>query len=108
VPPFTDANPGNHTADFTATINWGDGGATSVGTVSYSAGTYTVAGSHTYAHEGNYPISISVLDDGGQSTTVSGTAGVGGPAAPTGIFPSTLAVAENQPAHTTVGTLRHD
>src|SRR5207302_1223101 len=46
---FTDANPGDHTGDFTATITWGDGGATSAGTVSYSNGTYTVNGSHTYA-----------------------------------------------------------
>ena len=73
---FTDANPGNHTADFTATITWGDGGATSAGVVSYSAGTYTVAGSHTYADEGSYPISISILDDGGQTATITGTATV--------------------------------
>ena len=73
---FTDANPGDHTADFTATITWGDGGATSLGSVTYSAGTYTVAGSHTYADEGSYPISISVLDDGGSTTTITGTATV--------------------------------
>ena len=75
---FTDANPGNHMALFTATINWGDGGATSAGTISYSTatGAYTVAGSHTYADEGSYPISISVADGGGSTATITGTATV--------------------------------
>ncbi len=75
---FTDANPGNHTNDFIATIAWGDGGPTSAGTVSYDSGsgTYTVTGSHTYAEEGSYAISISVADQGGSMTTISGTATV--------------------------------
>src|SRR5439155_1010972 len=74
---FTDANPGDNSAEMTATIAWGDGGPTSLGVVSYSGGTYTVAGSHTYAEEGPYSISISVLDDGGSTTTITGTATVG-------------------------------
>ena len=61
--------------DFTATIDWGDN-STSPGTVSYSGGVYTVAGSHTYADEGSYALSISVVDDGGSTTTISGTATV--------------------------------
>ncbi len=73
---FTDANPGDHTADMTAVIDWGDGGATSPGTVSYSGGTYTVSGAHTYAATGAYPLSIAVSDDGGSTTTISGTATV--------------------------------
>ena len=73
---FTDANPGDNSGDMTATIDWGDSGATSLGTVSYSGGVYTVAGSHTYVEEGNYPISISVVDIGGSATTISGTATV--------------------------------
>ena len=72
---FTDANPGNHSGDFTATITWGDS-STSPGTVSYSGGTYTVSGSHTYADEGSYPISITVVDAGGQTATITGTATV--------------------------------
>src|SRR5205807_799348 len=70
-------NPGNNTPDFTATITWGDLGPTSLGTVSYSGGTYTVAGSHTYAEEGSYSISINVLDDGGQTALITGTPTVG-------------------------------
>ncbi|MGA2618446.1 MAG: kelch repeat-containing protein, partial [Thermoguttaceae bacterium] len=75
---FTDANPGDHSADMTAVITWGDGGPTSAGTVSYDAGsgTYTVSDAHTYAEEGTYPISIAVNDDGGARATISGTATV--------------------------------
>jgi hypothetical protein len=47
--------------------------------VSYSGGVYTVAGSHTYAEEGSYPISIAVADDGVQTATITGTATVGDP-----------------------------
>jgi hypothetical protein len=67
---FTDANPGNNSDDFTATINWGDNGPTSQGTVSYDNSTYTVAGTHQYAEGGYYTISILVADDGGQTITI--------------------------------------
>ena len=73
---FTDANPGDLSGDMTATIDWGDNGPTSAGVVSYSAGVYTVAAAHTYAEEGAYPINISVADQGGNTTTISGTATV--------------------------------
>src|SRR5205823_5556491 len=72
---FTDANPGDHTGDFTATIHWGDTTSSS-GTVSFSAGVYTVDGTHTYADEGTYVISIDVLDDGGHTATITGSATV--------------------------------
>ena len=52
---FTDANPRRPPADFSATIDWGDGTTTTFDSsaVSYNSGTgiYTVAGSHTYAEE---------------------------------------------------------
>ena len=65
---FTDANPGNNTADFTATIHWGDN-STSSGTVSYSAGAYSVSGSHIYANGGSYPVTVDVTDVGGNKLT---------------------------------------
>jgi hypothetical protein len=73
---FTDANPGDHSADMTAVITWGDNGPTSAGTVSYSGGVYTISGAHTYAEEGSYSISVAVSDDGGSSTTINGSATV--------------------------------
>jgi large repetitive protein len=100
---FTDANPGDHHGDFTATINWGDNGPTSTGTVSYSGGTYTVSGSHTYAEEGSYPISIAVTDVGGDTTTINGTATVGD-AHLTGSSAATLAGTEGSAASLTAAT----
>ena len=79
---FTDANPLATTADFSATIDWGDGTTTNFDSsaVSYdsSTGNYTVAGSHTYAEEvtGTDTITVTVNDDGGQSTTITGAATV--------------------------------
>jgi uncharacterized delta-60 repeat protein len=68
VATFTDANPGDNHADFTAIIYWGDG-SSSTGTVSYSAGSYSVTGSYTYADEGSYPVTVDVTDDGGSTLT---------------------------------------
>ena len=81
---FTDANPGSHAGDFTATITWGDCGPTSPGTVSYdsSSGNYSVAGWHTYAKGGTFAISIAVVDAGGSTTTITGCATVAAPMMP--------------------------
>ena len=76
---FTDANPGDHSADFSGTINWGDGTTSTFDSsaVSYNSnGTYTVAGSHTYAEEGTDNITVTVNDDGLKTTTITGTATV--------------------------------
>ncbi len=70
---FTDANTSAPASDFAATITWGDG-VTSTGTVSGSGGSYTVSGSHAYADEGSYPVSVSVTDDGGSTAGGNGTA----------------------------------
>ena len=66
---FTDANPGDHTSDFSAAINWGDGTAvdTTTGSVSFNAGIYTLMGSHTYAEDGTYFASVRITDVGGFS-----------------------------------------
>ena len=69
---FTDANGYATTADFTATIDWGDG-SSSHGTVSGpTGGPFTVSGSHTYGSTGPESISVTVNDDGGSTTTASG------------------------------------
>ncbi len=64
VATFTDANPKFFSSDFTATIDWGDG-TTSAGSISQQAGSgspFIVAGSHTYAEFGGYPLSVTVQD----------------------------------------------
>jgi len=72
---FTDANTGAPTTDFSGTIDWGDGTTTpftSAG-VSGSGGSFTVNGSHPYAEEGPYTILVTVNDDGGSSTLITGS-----------------------------------
>ena len=72
VASLTDANSQATTADFTATISWGDG-SSSAGTVSGpTGGPFTVSGSHAYASLGPESISAMVTDDGGSTTSVSG------------------------------------
>ena len=65
VATFTDANAGSTNADFTATIDWGDG--SSPGTVSGGGGSYTVSGSHTYSSTGSFTIKVHIVDDGGST-----------------------------------------
>jgi len=52
---FTDADPLAPVGDFSATINWGDASATSLGTISQPGGVgtaFVVAGTYTYATAG--------------------------------------------------------
>ncbi len=76
---FHDLNPGGTLADFTASIDWGDG-VVSTGTV--LAGTpsgLSVNGTHTYTSVGSFSVVSSVLDVGGVGATVVGTATVSSP-----------------------------
>lgn len=78
VATFTNTGyPANPATDFTATIDWGDG-TTTPGTVSGSAGTLSVSGSHLYVEENNYPLKVVLTDDapGTASATATGTATV--------------------------------
>jgi hypothetical protein len=58
---FINTNAANaNLADFTTTIDWGDGTTTS-GTLSNPAGNiYAVDGTHTYGDEGTYTTSVTV------------------------------------------------
>ena len=53
VATFTDPGGPEPVGDYSADINWGDGGANSSGTITFNAGTgiFTVQGSHLYADE---------------------------------------------------------
>jgi len=80
VASFTDGNASDTAADFTATINWGDG-QSSAGTVSGN-GPFTVSGSHTYAEDGAYTITVGVT-----STHDPAVAGTGAASASIGDAP---------------------
>jgi hypothetical protein len=77
VATFTDTNHTAVAGDFTATIDWGDG-TTTTGTVTGAGGTFTVAGSHTYAAAGTDTIKVKLVDDapGTASATATTTATV--------------------------------
>ncbi len=71
---FYDDNPGATSDDYTATINWGDGTATTTGSV---AGTpdlgYFVLATHTYASSGTYHDSVTIRHTAGSVATFAGT-----------------------------------
>ena len=62
-----------------------------------------MAGAHTYAEEGSYALSISVVDDGGSTTTISGTATVADAAPTVWAAHASVSAAENWAA-TNTGT----
>jgi hypothetical protein len=79
VATFSDGNPAAPAADFTALIHWGDGTTSMVGAaglVALGHGQFAVKGSHTYAEEGIYTLSVQILDDGGSSISGSQTIAV--------------------------------
>src|SRR5581483_1953226 len=59
---FTDVDTTKTAADFTATIDWGDG-VTSSATVSGGSGSFTLSGPHTYADEGSYTVTLNVAEN---------------------------------------------
>ena len=70
VATFTELDGGEPAADFTATINWGDG-TTSAGTITESnVGVYTVSGTHRYA-PGAYTLSVTVDNLGNAFTSIA-------------------------------------
>jgi PKD domain len=73
---FTDADPSGSVTDYSATINWGDQ-TSSAGTVTASGtGGFVVSGSHVYAEEGSYAVTVTVSDAGGANATTTSSAGV--------------------------------
>jgi hypothetical protein len=102
VATFADANPNSTAADFTATITWGDG-QTSAGTITANpAGGFVVSGTNTYAEEGSYPVTVSILDQGGATAAASTTAAVvDAPLNATGL---TLSATESAAFHGAVAT----
>jgi virginiamycin B lyase len=66
---LTDAVPSDSSASLSAVIDWGDKGPTSYGTVSGSSGSFSIAGSHTYASSGEFTVTLTVSASGGAQAT---------------------------------------
>jgi hypothetical protein len=62
---LTDADPNGTAGDYTASINWGDGQTTPGVVTADPAGGFDIIGTHAYAEEGTYAISVTVTDAGG-------------------------------------------
>src|SRR5947208_33015 len=58
---FTDSGGLSIAGDYSGSIAWGDG-ITSTATIAISAGAAEVIGSHTYAEEGTYDVTVAVHD----------------------------------------------
>jgi hypothetical protein len=79
VATFTDPDAKSTAAEYSATIDWGDGTTATVGTVSGpTGGPFTVSGSHTYAEEGTYQVTVTItdIDTTDNTATANSTANV--------------------------------
>jgi hypothetical protein len=69
---FGDADPGAAPGDFIATVDWGDGTASTNATVSFAGGgTFAVTGAHAYAEEGSYTPTVAIEDRGGATVSTA-------------------------------------
>ena len=62
VATFTDDNLSATPADFTASIDWGDGSAVTAGSIGESSAAFVVIGQHTYADEGAFTATVTIAD----------------------------------------------
>jgi hypothetical protein len=78
VATFTDPDTKATASEYSATIEWGDS-TTTTGTISGpTGGPFSVGGSHTYAEEGSYTITVKItdVDESANSATATSTAKV--------------------------------
>jgi hypothetical protein len=71
VATFTDAGGNEPEANYSATIDWGDGTDAGMGTVRLVGGSFSVTGGHTYAEEGTYTITVTIREEGGAITNTT-------------------------------------
>jgi hypothetical protein len=78
VASFHDPDTSATAAEYSATIDWGDG-TSSAGTISGSGGSFDVNGTHTYAEQGSYTVKVTItdVDNPANSATAMSTARVG-------------------------------
>jgi hypothetical protein len=73
---FSDADPAGTQADYSAVVHWGDGQSSPGSVQPRSGGGWEVHGSHGYAEEGSYAVTVDVADAGGAALTGIGQTAV--------------------------------
>ncbi len=74
---FVDSDPGGSIFDYSVSVDWGDGGPTSsLGngvSLVFRGNQWNIMAGHVYQHYGNgsYPVTVTVDDIGGATTTVN-------------------------------------
>jgi hypothetical protein len=76
---FTDADPGGTVADFSATVNYGDGVTLPAMILTDGHGGFDVFGNHAYSNTGTFSVVVTINDVGGSTATANSTANVTGP-----------------------------
>jgi hypothetical protein len=72
VATFKDPDTTATASQYKASINWGDG-HTSTGSITGSAGSFTVKGTHTYAKAGSFTIKVTITDVDNSSNSATAT-----------------------------------
>ena len=105
VATFADPDPASGLDDYTATIDWGDGTPTSIGTITGpTGGPFSVAGAHTYADEGTYQISVRIVDIDNTFNTTATTTSAGITDAPLSATGNPSLLSTNPLNHATLAT----
>ena len=76
VATFTDGGGADPIADYTATIDWGDG-TTTTGVITANGAALDVSGSHTYVAAGVHAITTAIHDEGGGTATATASTSSG-------------------------------
>jgi Ca2+-binding RTX toxin-like protein len=109
VATFTDPGGSEALSNYSATIDWGDGSTPSAGVISFSSGTFTVKGNHTYAEESAadhassspYDIKVTIKHETAPDAVVHSSATVSDPSVdPTGGFTIDAVEGTNTGDHT--------
>ena len=78
VATFTDPAGAEDPANYSATIDWGDG-SQSAGTISFSDGVFSVRGSHRYTEEGGSGISVTIHHESAADAIAQSSASISDP-----------------------------
>lgn len=73
VASFVDGDPKGTPAQFTVTVDWGDGSQPSAAVVKKGKSGFTVTGSHTYAAHRSWSVTVHIANSGGSQAQTTST-----------------------------------